>query len=435
ERFGHLFPTEAARREALRTALASAAPRLDLEARDGADMPPADAQSLVIGIPGGPANPHGDFAELLDLLLLCLDDLGLRMPVSISDIAGAGDQILIVRECAGFPLRCAAAIDGLAARYREWVRQPKAEPVHMAKDPGAFETIPGLFPPDEKTKTRALEAFVVGVGWGVFDIENGVVVYRQKLPGMTFLDTRIIGTVDRPLRAVKYLVDHPDLVQFALGRIEDIVADCRRDSALRNDRLARLERYYLRILEQCRRIAEGDEGSLEKAPDDRIRRLPLWDLAETVLTFNAKHGLVADADAEAESGGSVPAGDPLRSSRPLVGPEGSRPTDADAEADADADARAETGHTRAHQVAPASVAAAQTSFEVLAPAVGADSVQCSACQSIWPDSAKYCAECAAPLRRADTCPSCHSSTPPGGKFCPECAAPLKAGWERSRTQS
>jgi pyruvate,water dikinase len=48
----------------------------------------------------------------------------------------------------------------------------------------------------------------------------------------------------------------------------------------------------------------------------------------------------ADAGADADSHGAVPAGDPLRSSRPLLGPE--EPSPADADADANADAARET---------------------------------------------------------------------------------------------
>ena len=415
ERLLQLRGSEAAVRETLRAAIEAAAPRLALEAREGADLPPAEACSLLVGIPGGPANPHGAFAPLLDLLLLCLDDLGLRVPVSIADLPGAGDQVVFLRECAGFPLRSLAAIDDLAARYREFVRQPKADPVHIAKDPGAFETIPGIFPPDEKTKLRALEAFAVGVQWGAFEVENGIVVHRQKLPGMTFLDTRIIGTMDRPLRAVKYLIDHPDLVQYAQGRIASILEDLQGDPAKRPDRLARLERYYLRLLEQCRQIVTGaalpgdqsDGGdALGKGHADVIKKLPLWDLAEAILAFNARHGLEASAGTVAEPARRLAAVafEPRRDAgEPPVLP-GLVP--------------------ESEAVVAEPLPAPELLVSPLPPAGAAAKAQCPECQAVWPATAKFCAECATPLHRADTCPECQSPTPPGGKFCPECAAPL-----------
>ncbi len=387
DRFGALAQSEADQRQALVAALEAAAPRLALEARMAAELPGPEGSALLVGIPGGPANPHGDFAAILDLLLLCVDDLGLHAPISIADLPGSADQILFIREMAGFPLRSVVAIDDLAARYREWTKQPKAEPVHMAKDPGAFETIPGIFPPDERTKRRALEAFVVGVQWGVFDVENGIIVHRQKLPGMAFLDTRIIGTLDRPLRAVKYLVDHPDLVQLAHARIAELVAEAQGDPAIRQDRLGRLERYYLRILEDCRAIVTSADFTAEDdedARDEVVKHLPLWELAEAILAFNAQHGFQAAAVPE-EPAPAQPQGVPA--------------------------------------------------LEPLPPAAGSDDIQCRQCGSLSPARAKFCAECAAPLGRTDACPACGTIAPTGARFCIECATPLgspAARWEASR---
>ena len=370
DRFLDRNPEEAMQRSALEQLLLAATPALD-------GSTAAREESLLIGIPGGPANPHGAFANLLDLLLLCVDDLGIRATVSITDLPpGEDDQILIVRERAGFALRSLAAIGPLAARYREHVRFPKAMPVHIAKDPGAFETIPGIFPPDQEAKRRAMKAFVVGIQWGIFDLENTIVVHRQRLPGMSFLDTTIIGTLDRPLRAVKYLIDHPELVDHATAEAARIVAEMQVDPATRADRLASLERYYLRILEDCRRI--GSSASSSSDPDGGLDKLPLWDLAEAILAFNAENGF-------SESAPPQPA-----SKR--------RPADRD--------------------LPPLP---AQPSLQG-----SVEGVTCHDCGCSWPSSAKFCAECATPLARVRQCGACGSAAPPSGKFCPECAEPLES---------
>jgi class 3 adenylate cyclase/predicted ATPase len=51
-------------------------------------------------------------------------------------------------------------------------------------------------------------------------------------------------------------------------------------------------------------------------------------------------------------------------------------------------------------------------------------MRCASCGSANPDGAKFCIECAAPLRRR--CPSCGLENLPQAKFCAECAAPLSA---------
>ncbi|MBM3273918.1 MAG: glycosyltransferase, partial [Candidatus Sericytochromatia bacterium] len=60
--------------------------------------------------------------------------------------------------------------------------------------------------------------------------------------------------------------------------------------------------------------------------------------ADADTDSGAGAGAGADADTHAESDAAVPAGDPLRSSRPLLGPEQASPADTDADADADTDA-------------------------------------------------------------------------------------------------
>src|SRR5438876_5183922 len=49
-------------------------------------------------------------------------------------------------------------------------------------------------------------------------------------------------------------------------------------------------------------------------------------------------------------------------------------------------------------------------------------MQCASCGSDNPEGAKFCIECAAPLRKR--CPSCGAENLPRAKFCAECAAPL-----------
>src|SRR5215510_8492271 len=49
-------------------------------------------------------------------------------------------------------------------------------------------------------------------------------------------------------------------------------------------------------------------------------------------------------------------------------------------------------------------------------------MRCLSCGSENPDGAKFCIECAAPLRKQ--CPSCGAENLPRAKFCGECATPL-----------
>src|SRR5207249_7585532 len=49
-------------------------------------------------------------------------------------------------------------------------------------------------------------------------------------------------------------------------------------------------------------------------------------------------------------------------------------------------------------------------------------MRCPNCGSDNRAGAKFCDECAAPLRLA--CPACGTENRPGAKFCNECAAPL-----------
>src|SRR5262249_18958252 len=49
-------------------------------------------------------------------------------------------------------------------------------------------------------------------------------------------------------------------------------------------------------------------------------------------------------------------------------------------------------------------------------------MHCTSCGSENPEEAKFCIECAAPLRKR--CPSCGAENLPRAKFCGECATPL-----------
>ncbi len=57
--------------------------------------------------------------------------------------------------------------------------------------------------------------------------------------------------------------------------------------------------------------------------------------------------------------------------------------------------------------------------------------QCSACQHVSPDAAKFCLECGTPLLR--TCDRCGHPTG-GGKFCMECGAPVQAAAAAATTR-
>src|SRR6266542_5213794 len=49
-------------------------------------------------------------------------------------------------------------------------------------------------------------------------------------------------------------------------------------------------------------------------------------------------------------------------------------------------------------------------------------MQCTSCGSDNPEEARFCIECAAPLKKR--CPSCGAENLPRAKFCAECATPL-----------
>jgi len=51
-------------------------------------------------------------------------------------------------------------------------------------------------------------------------------------------------------------------------------------------------------------------------------------------------------------------------------------------------------------------------------------MRCQNCTAENPDGAKFCIECATPLKRR--CPQCSFENPPAAKFCAQCAAPLSA---------
>jgi double zinc ribbon protein len=58
-------------------------------------------------------------------------------------------------------------------------------------------------------------------------------------------------------------------------------------------------------------------------------------------------------------------------------------------------------------------------------------MKCSACGHANRDAAKFCEECAAPLRRK--CGSCGADLRPVAKFCDECAAPVTGADLSSRS--
>src|SRR2546427_4911328 len=51
-------------------------------------------------------------------------------------------------------------------------------------------------------------------------------------------------------------------------------------------------------------------------------------------------------------------------------------------------------------------------------------MRCPSCARDNPEGARFCSECASPLRQELACPSCGSPNAPGSKFCNECAQPL-----------
>src|SRR5262249_6433884 len=53
---------------------------------------------------------------------------------------------------------------------------------------------------------------------------------------------------------------------------------------------------------------------------------------------------------------------------------------------------------------------------------GGKSMRCQNCSAANPERAKFCIQCATPLRLG--CPKCGCENPPEAKFCSQCAAPL-----------
>ena len=51
-------------------------------------------------------------------------------------------------------------------------------------------------------------------------------------------------------------------------------------------------------------------------------------------------------------------------------------------------------------------------------------MQCSECQHVNPEGAKFCNACATPV--IPVCPSCVTENPAGAKFCHQCATDLQA---------
>ena len=51
-------------------------------------------------------------------------------------------------------------------------------------------------------------------------------------------------------------------------------------------------------------------------------------------------------------------------------------------------------------------------------------MDCPACGSEQPDSARFCIDCGAPLTHA--CPQCGATLPERAKFCAECGTPIAA---------
>ena len=52
------------------------------------------------------------------------------------------------------------------------------------------------------------------------------------------------------------------------------------------------------------------------------------------------------------------------------------------------------------------------------------SMRCQNCSAENPEGAKFCIECAAPIKRQ--CPQCNFDNPAAAKFCAQCATPLRA---------
>jgi class 3 adenylate cyclase/tetratricopeptide (TPR) repeat protein len=56
--------------------------------------------------------------------------------------------------------------------------------------------------------------------------------------------------------------------------------------------------------------------------------------------------------------------------------------------------------------------------------MGGSTMRCQNCSTENPEAAKFCIECATPLKRR--CPQCGFESPPAAKFCAQCATPLGA---------
>ncbi|NLV25709.1 MAG: SPFH domain-containing protein [Methanomicrobiales archaeon] len=60
-----------------------------------------------------------------------------------------------------------------------------------------------------------------------------------------------------------------------------------------------------------------------------------------------------------------------------------------------------------------------------APQPGEGLIACISCKSMIPAGIKFCPECGAEQKPAETCKKCNGVLTPGAKFCPSCGAPVE----------
>ncbi|MBU6429759.1 MAG: zinc ribbon domain-containing protein, partial [Cyanobacteria bacterium REEB65] len=269
------------------------------------------------------------------------------------------DRVVLQREYAGFPLRKMPGILVLHAAYRHLVQLPRVPPLHIVKDPGHFQTLPGIFPPEPEALYRAGRAFVIGACFGGFAEEGGILVYRQPLPGMAIEETHVIGTRERPLRALHYLLDHPDLLAELDALLVPELTAMLADSALCDRRLTQVERLYSEIVAACRDRA-GGTTAMPRFPED-----PLWAVAQAILDLGEHHGFERFRTlARPAAGVAVPGEDMGILARPT---------------------------------------------------------HCPSCGTPCMARARFCIQCATPLPHGDYCDRCGEALPPRARFCPGCA--------------
>ncbi|MEI8195374.1 MAG: tubulin-like doman-containing protein [Phycisphaerae bacterium] len=123
------------------------------------DLVPVDGAGLRGG--GQKENdPDKDHARIIESLARC--GWNIRDGVcSVDD----GSQIVLFKECGGFPLRALQGVAEMKEAYEQHRQQPNTPPLHIVRDEMA-ECFPDLYPPQPETLEKARLVQTVGIPLG-----------------------------------------------------------------------------------------------------------------------------------------------------------------------------------------------------------------------------------------------------------------------------